>query len=247
MKPPSGQVRIGTSGWSYDHWRGPYYPPRLSSSKLLTHYARDFDSVEINSSFYRLPARSAFELWRRQSPPQFCFAVKASRYLTHWKKLKEPTEAVERLLEAAGGLGDKLGPILFQLPPHWHCDPERLVQFLTVLPRDGRYSIECRDPSWHCPAVYRLLERHRVSFCIFEWGLLRAPLVITADHVYVRLHGPRDKYQGSYSAAALATWATRMTAWRQSGLAVYCYFDNDQSAYAVRNACSLKAAVSAAA
>ncbi|KXK05649.1 MAG: hypothetical protein UZ03_NOB001000781 [Nitrospira sp. OLB3] len=237
------QVRIGTSGWHYDHWRGPYYPPQLPSSDLLEYYAREFDSVEINNSFYRLPARATFEAWKRQSPPGFCFAVKASRYLTHWKKLQEPAEAVERLLEAAGGLGRKLGPILFQLPPRWHCNVERLRQFLAVLPRGRRYSIECRDPSWHTSEVYGLLERHRVSFCIFELGGLRSPAPVTADHVYLRLHGPGEKYQGSYAPAALAAWAGRIRQWSKAGLAVYCYFDNDQAAYAVQNARALKAAV----
>jgi uncharacterized protein YecE (DUF72 family) len=236
-----GDVRIGTSGWHYKHWHGPFYPIDLPSSRMLAFYLDHLNTVEINNSFYRLPLASTFETWRRQTPPDFCFAVKASRYLTHMKKLRDPEAALERFLPLVELLGDKLGPVLFQLPPHWRCDTDRLLQFLRALPRRHRYSFEFRDPTWHRQEIYELLERHNAAFCMYELAGFRSPTRVTADFAYVRLHGPATKaYQGSYDSAALTMWRDRIWKWQSELKAVYVYFDNDQSGYAVQNALQLK-------
>lgn len=177
---------------------------------MLDYYARDLDTVEINNSFYRLPSSGIFEVWKKTTPAQFCFAVKGSRYLTHQKKLLAPAPALKRLLGAVDHLGSKLGPILFQLPPHWRCNLERLSRFLRALPPSHRYSLECRNVTWHNSEVYRLLEKHNVAFCLFELGGCITPIKVTADFVYVRLHGPGNKYQGDYPAATLKVWCRRI-------------------------------------
>ena len=233
-------VRIGTSGWHYKHWRGPYYPPSVPPRAMLNYYARDFDTVEVNNSFYRLPAAATFDAWRKSTPAAFSFAVKGSRYLTHRKKLLDPKPALDRLMEAAEGLGRKLGPILFQLPPNWQCNPDRLQAFLRSLSSGPRYSIEFRDQSWHNSQVFQLLRDHNVAFCIYELGGVRSPIEVTADFVYVRLHGPGNKYQGDYSTETLKSWAAHIERWIDSSRDVYVYFDNDQAGYAVKNARELK-------
>ena len=236
-----GEVRIGTSGWHYKHWHGPFYPVDLPVSHMLAFYLDHFDSVEINNSFYRLPLASTFESWSRQATPGFCFAVKASRYLTHMKKLKDPQAGLQRFFPLVELLGDKLGPILFQLPPHWSCNAPRLAEFLRALPQQHRYSFEFRDPTWHCPEIYRLLKRHNAAFCMYELAGFRSPIRVTADFTYVRLHGPATKaYQGSYDSAALTMWCDRIWKWQSELKAVYVYFDNDQSGYAAQNASRLK-------
>jgi len=207
---------------------------------MFRHYTGLFDTVEINNSFYRLPERRTFAAWREATPPDFVFSVKASRFLTHNKKLKDPEPALARLMEAAEGLGEKLGPILFQLPPHWKLNLERLEEFLEALPPRRRFTFEFREPSWNDDKVYRLLRRHNAACCIYELAGFQSPQVITADWAYVRLHGPGDKYQGSYSHARLASWAKQIMQWSRSMRAVYVYFDNDQAAYAAHNALVLK-------
>jgi uncharacterized protein YecE (DUF72 family) len=237
----SCEIRIGTSGWHYKHWLGPFYPTGLAAKDMLAWYMERFDTVEINNSFYRLPSPETFDAWRRATPPRFCFAVKGSRYITHRKRLKDPKPALERLMPAVDVLGPKLGPILFQLPPRWSRNLERLAEFLAALPKRRRYTFEFRDPSWHGPDVYRLLARHNAAFCIYELDGFVSPIEVTADFVYVRLHGPGKKYQGDYSADILKAWALRIDGWRRSSAAVYVYFDNDQAGYAAKNAAELKA------
>jgi uncharacterized protein YecE (DUF72 family) len=238
-------AHIGTSGWHYKHWRGPYYPASVPPRAMLDYYARDFDTVEVNNSFYRLPPPATFEAWSNAAPANFCFAVKGSRYLTHAKRLMDPEPAIERLMDATRGLGVKRGPILFQLPPKWHCNLERLERFLKALPSGVRYSMEFRDPSWHNLQVFRLLCKHQVAFCLFELAGFLSPMTVTADFVYVRLHGPGNKYQGDYSPAVLRSWARRIRRWTGQGLDVYLYFDNDQNGYAAQNARDLKQMLSA--
>jgi len=235
-----GEVRIGTSGWHYRHWRGPFYPPDMSSARMLDFYLRHFDTVELNNSFYRLPPIGCFDTWRKATPPGFCFAVKASRFLTHNKKLKDPENALENLLPRAEELKGKLGPILFQLPPRWGVNVERLEGLLHVLPKRHRYAFEFREISWLTDAVYRVLREHNAAFCIYELAGYHTPFDITADFAYVRLHGPGGKYQGSYSDEALQAWAERITEWRRKLKGVYVYFDNDQAGYAALNALTLK-------
>lgn len=233
-------AHIGTSGWHYKHWKGPFYPEKLPGSKMLEFYFQRFDTVEINNSFYRLPSPNALEAWRKSTPKDFCFAVKGSRFLTHMKKLKDPEIGLANFLPRIEILGRKLGPILFQLPPFLERQPERLESFLKALPKEHRYTFEFRHPSWHVPEIYDCLRKYDAAFCIFDLAGFQSPLEVTARFVYVRLHGPGGAYQGSYSADALKTWAKRIQDWRRARKSVYVYFDNDQSAFAVRNALELK-------
>jgi uncharacterized protein YecE (DUF72 family) len=236
-----GKIHIGTSGWHYAHWRGPFYPEKIKAAGMLEFYVNRFDTVEINNSFYRLPPIDALKDWRDSTPPDFCFAVKGSRYLTHMKKLKDPKPGLAKFFSRIDHLKSKLGPILFQLPPGWKCNAERLESFLAALPRKHRYAFELRDPTWHNSAIYELLHRCDAAFCIYELAGFHAPVEITAGFTYVRLHGPlAQAYQGSYDRRALAEWAERIGRWRQSLHDVYVYFDNDQEGFAATNALQLK-------
>ncbi|HET9306607.1 MAG TPA: DUF72 domain-containing protein [Candidatus Sulfotelmatobacter sp.] len=238
--PSLAPVHIGTSGWHYKHWKGPFYPADLASTKWLPWYVEHFDTVEINNSFYRLPATSALELWCRQTPANFCFAVKASRYITHNQKLKDPQNAVDKFLTVIDKLERRLGPILFQLPPSWKLNVERLDEFLFGLPPSHRYVFEFRNQTSNTPQVYEVLRRHNAAFCIYELAGFQSPLEITADFTYIRLHGPGNKYQGDYGERVLLTWANRIDAWRKTLRHIFIYFDNDQSGFAAKNALELK-------
>ena len=239
-RPGLAKVRIGTSGWHYKHWKGSFYPAELPASQMLSYYQQHFDSVEINNSFYRLPKPGMFAAWREATPAGFLFAVKASRFLTHNKKLKDPENALDNLLPRAAELGDKLGPILFQLPPKWRCNAERLEAMLAILPRELKCAFEFREPSWLCDDVLHILRRYNAAFCIFELAGYHAPLELTADWTYVRLHGPGGKYQGSYPDHKLEEWAGRIEEWSRALRHVFVYFDNDQAGYAAHNALTLK-------
>lgn len=237
------RVWIGTSGWHYQHWVGAFYPPKMPAAGMLDYYSQFFDTVEINNSFYRLPPESALADWRDSTLPNFLFAMKGSRFLTHMKKLKDAEEGLERFLQRAEILGGKLGPILFQLPPNWEVNLPRLEEFLRILPAHHRYAFEFRNASWNMPSTYELLSTYHAGYCVFHLAGAQSPVQITAKFAYVRLHGPGDKYQGSYSNADLHKWAERVTKWTNAGLDVYIYFDNDDSGYAAQNALSLKAMV----
>lgn len=234
-----GRLYIGTSGWHYRHWVGPFYPEHTSSRDYLRYYAQHFRTTEINNTFYSLPTAKTLTQWCDATPAGFCFACKASRYITHMKKLKDPEQNTRRFFEAIATLGDRLGPVLFQLPPNWHADTKRLAAFLTALPSGSRYTFEFRDHSWHSSAIYDLLERHSAAVCIYDLAGYQSSDVTTADFAYVRLHGPGGAYQGSYDGRALAGWARRIGGWRDSGLDIYCYFDNDEAGYAPNDALRL--------
>jgi len=239
QQAPNGSAWIGTSGWHYPHWAGGFYPEDTPAKAYLAYFSGFFETTEINSTFYRLPTEETLRGWVEQTPPGFVFACKASQYITHRKKLKDPRQSLSLFLERIAILGDKLGPILFQLPPRWRPNPARLEEFLEALPRDQRYTFEFRDPRWSEPEVMRLLERYRSALCCYDLGGTSSLIRVTADFVYIRLHGPGARYQGSYGDACLADWAARIAAWQASGLDVYCYFDNDERAYAPCNALSL--------
>ena len=243
---PRAQLRIGTSGWHYRHWIGTFYPAGLRASCMFEYYQRYFDTVELNNSFYRLPTPAVFAAWREAAPVNFCFAVKGSRFLTHNKKLKEPEQALQNLLPRAEILGEKLGPILFQLPPKWKVNVERLESFLRVLPASHSYVFEFREPSWNIEPVYEILRQHNAAYCIHELAGFQTPMLLTADFTYIRLHGPGGKYQGCYSEERLREWAERILNWGRQLRAIYIYFDNDASGYAARNALELKRMVSPA-
>jgi uncharacterized protein YecE (DUF72 family) len=235
------EIRIGCSGWHYKHWIGRFYPAKTPASKMLEFYLQHFDSVELNNSFYKLPDPKTFDCWRRATPRDFRFAVKASRFITHNKKLKDPQNALENFLPRAESLGRKLGPILFQLPPRWRINLPRLEDFLSVLPREHRYTVEFREPSWETAETYAVLRKHNVAYCIYQLAGYHTPVHVTADWTYIRLHGPTDKkYQGSYSSSELKAWSRRILDWSRDLKAIYVYFDNDDSAFAAENALTLK-------
>ncbi len=243
------RIRVGTSGWHYAHWRGPFYLQKFPAEEMLDFYCQRLATVEINNSFYHLPSKETFRRWRQQTPPGFLFAVKASRYITHMKKLKDPKPALRRFLSHAEALGVKLGPILFQLPPRWGRDAARLKEFLAALPKKhgsaslttSRYAFEFRDPSWFHREIYALLEKHNAAFCAFDLAGQESPRLATADFAYLRLHGPSEhKYQGRYTRGQLRGWLGTIQGWLQAGAReVYVYFDNDQAGYAALNALEL--------
>ena len=231
---------VGTSGWSYAHWRGLVYPRGVGQGDWLAHYATLLSSVELNASFYRLPTPSMLEGWRDKTPPGFVFALKGSRLISHLRRLADCAEDLERFLQATALLGKKRGPILFQLPPKFPADRMRLAAFLKLLPKSLRFAFEFRDPSWHSEETYALLGAHNAAFVPFELGKLKGPRVATADFVYVRLHGRKGRYRGNYTPEALNDWAHWLTAEMAQGRDAYVYFDNtDDADYAVRNAQTL--------
>lgn len=236
----SPNIYIGTSGWHYKDWRGPFYPAGMQQRDYLDFYLQFFRTVEINNSFYRLPSPETFTAWNRAVPEDFIFSVKASRFITHMKKLKDPQQSLQRFMQQVVFLKEKLGPILFQLPPLWKLDLARLKDFLQALPPYYRYTFEFRHPEWYHEKVYELLRDHHAAFCIYELARHTSPMEITADFVYVRLHGPGEKYQGSYPVPVLREWAEKAFEWQEKGKEVFIYFDNDQFAYAALNARTLK-------
>ena len=233
-------IHIGTSGWHYDHWRGPFYPKDLPKEGFLEYYAGRFHTVEINNSFYQLPKEETLISWRDTTPGGFTFTVKASRYITHMKKLKEPEEPLATFLGRVSVLKGKLGPILFQLPPKWRFNPERLRGFLAALPPGYRYAFEFRDSSWYRPGVYKALSEHGAAFCMYELAGHLSPKEVTADFIYIRLHGPGDAYQGQYETSVLAGWAGALSTWARQGKEIFCYFDNDEAGYAAQDALRLQ-------
>lgn len=229
-------LHIGTSGWHYKHWSGSFYPPTMHPKDFLHHYQQLFHTVEINNSFYKLPSAEVFRNWRLSVPDDFVFAVKASRYITHMKKLLDPQTTFSNFIGNVEALKEKLGPILFQLPPGWNFNEERFEAFLRALPKHLRYTFEFRNATWYNPIVYDLLRKYNAAFCIYELEWHKSPMEVTADFVYVRLHGPEGKYAGSYSEDTLVWWADMCRIWQGSGKKVYIYFDNDQNGFAAFNA-----------
>lgn len=235
-----GKIYIGTSGWHYLHWRGPFYPVDLSPNNFLEYYTRHFRTVEINNTFYRLPEARAFNTWRDKVPTGFVFAVKASRFITHVKRLKDPATPTANFVERAKILGDKLGPVLFLIPPKWNLNTERLRGFLDILPSGFRYAFEFRDTSWFDDAVNDLLKEHNAAFCIYDFAGTQSPLNVTADFVYIRLHGPEETaYSGRYTDKNIADRARFINDMSEEGKDIYCYFDNDEAGYAVQDAMKL--------
>jgi uncharacterized protein YecE (DUF72 family) len=236
-------VRIGTSGWSYDHWHPELYPPGLPARDRLGRYASAFPTAELNSSFYRWPRPAAFRSWRDRLPGGFLLSVKAPRGLTHARKLYAPDTWLERIQAGWHELDGKRAVLLVQLPPSLPRDDARLAYFLRRLPGWLRVAVEFRHPSWHDQEVFALLEDHRAAYCVMSGANLPCVLRSTTDLVYVRLHGPdhHHLYAGSYSDADLAWWAGRIREWSRAGQDVFVYFNNDGDANAVRNARTLQA------
>lgn len=240
-----GRLHIGTSGYVYPHWRKRFYPAGLPAREWLPFYARHFHTVELNNSFYRLPSKAAFRSWRGLVPDDFVFAVKASRFLTHLKRLKMPGPPLDRLLRRVRPLGDTLGPVLFQLPPQFHANLPRLSGLLRALGRQRlapglRATLEVRDVSWLVDETYDLLRKANVALCFHDARVQPVSDPVTADFVYVRRHGTARRYRGSYTEAMLTADARRITTWLGDGLDVYVYFNNDGGGAAVRNALRLR-------
>jgi uncharacterized protein YecE (DUF72 family) len=238
----AAKILIGTSGWHYKHWIGNFYPMDIRVSEMLSFYARYFDTVELNNTFYQLPASTTVDSWRNNSPSSFCFAVKASRFITHMKKLKDAQDSTKRFFsEVTDRLDTKAGPILFQLPPRWPVNSDRLATFLSSLPPEYKYAFEFRDKSWLTPGVFDLLREHNAALCIHDLGNEVTPREITSDFTYLRFHGPRAaKYSGSYSFSQLETWAQQIDNWCANLAAIYVYFNNDAGGWAVSNALQLQ-------
>ena len=236
-------IRIGCSGWNYKHWREAFYPKGLPVSRWFQFYAEHFDTVEINNSFYRLPSPETFAKWRDQAPSGFCYAVKANRYITQAKKLLDPEKPIERMMASVRHLADRLGPILYQLPPSLGLNLERLEQFLAVLPKDVTSVFEFRAKSWYVPETYELLERHGAAFCTHDMAGSASERIAVGPIAYVRFHGGVGKYWGRYSDERLLGWADWMLGQAKAGRPVWAYFNNDIHAHAIHDAQTLKSMV----
>lgn len=231
---------IGTSGWVYRHWQGRFYPPALPQAEWFDYYSRHFQTVEINASFYRLPSERTWRSWAERAPHHFCFAVKASRFITHIKQLQDCAGPVELFLRRAVLLGEHCGPILYQLPPSFIRDDARLSAFLDLLPPSFRHVVEFRHRSWFDDAVFARLREKNVAFCIFHMSGLETPRVVTADFTYIRLHGAESLYSGRYGERQLIDWAEWLLHLHPAVAEAFVYFNNDAHAYAVENALTLR-------
>jgi uncharacterized protein YecE (DUF72 family) len=234
------EIRIGTSGWHYDDWRGRFYPEKLPKNRWFEHYAQHFDTVEINNTFYHLPREQTMVNWHDKAPADFVYAVKASRYITHIKKLSDPEESLERFFRLVNLLKRRLGPVLYQLPPSLHKDLEKLNAFIISLPKRNHAVFEFRHDSWYDEETFDLLRERRVGFCAHDMAGKVSPRVITGSMVYVRFHGPTGRYAGNYTDDVLAEWADWLNEQRGNVGAIYAYFNNDVEGYAIRNAMTLR-------
>jgi len=244
----SFMLRVGCSGWNYKSWSGAFYPKGVPPRRWLEFYASTFDTVEINGTFYRLPERSTFAGWRAQTPRNFLFAVKASRFLTHMKRLREPKEPLARLFSRASALGRGLGPVLYQLPASFTIDLERLDAFARALPRSWkgkriRHVMEFRHPSWYVTETHQLLNGRGVGLCLHDMKGSAIDRPLDGPFVYVRFHGTSGHYHGSYGRPALTRWAHRLAELVQDRRQVFAYFNNDPDASAVENARTLRSAI----
>ncbi len=240
--PAAPDIRIGTSGWHYRSWHGPFYPRDLEIKDFLSYYVQHFDTAEINNSFYRLPTEKAVAAWHDAVPDGFLFAWKASRFITHMKRLKDIEESIGLVFGRMSGLGGRFGPVLFQMPPTFKADAEtreRVARCLALIPEGRRCAFEFRHPSWYDETAFALLRDHNAALCISDHADAPAPWLATADFVYVRAHGTNGRYAGSYSEEALRNWADQIAGWQRKGRGVYVYFDNDIKSAAPGNAQAL--------
>jgi uncharacterized protein YecE (DUF72 family) len=236
----AGTVRIGCSGWSYPDWRGRFYDASLPAAAWFDHYATRFDTVEINNSFYQLPSAATIAHWAAQAPAGFLYALKASRYLTHFRKLKDPAAPLRQFVDRVRGLKHHLGPILYQLPPHWRYDRERLREFLALLPADLVHVFEFRNRSWMVDDALALLDAHGASLCVHDLQPGFDRKVAVGQVAYVRFHGTAPGYAGGYSTAMLRPWARWLCAEAARGRAAFAYFNNDVGAAAPHDAEALR-------
>jgi uncharacterized protein YecE (DUF72 family) len=239
------RVHVGCSGWVYRHWKGGFYPEGLPQKRWFEHYASKFDTVEINASFYRLPLASTFAGWREKAPPGFRYAVKVNRFITHMKKLIDCDEPLDQFIALARPLEDKLGPLLYQLPPSLHKDVARLEAFLRRLPDDLEHVVEFRHRSWYDEDVLALLDRYGVGFVTHDLVGLKSPRWASGRTAYVRFHGTKGKYRGRYSEDQMREWAEWLVGQRSLGQSAWAYFNNDIGGDAIEDAQTLKAMIAA--
>jgi uncharacterized protein YecE (DUF72 family) len=240
MSKAACDIRIGTSGWYYEYWKKLFYPPDMPKSKWFEYYARQFDTVEINNTFYHQPKEQSIRRWQKNAPEGFLYAVKANRYITHIKKLKDTSESLQRFFDGIDLLKRKLGHVLYQLPPSHHIDLDRLGDFIRLLPKRKTAVFEFRHKSWYCKDTYKLLEKCGAGFCIHDMPGNESPQVATSDKVYVRFHGTAGRYSGNYPESALRNWAGWIKDKSKKVSGVYVYFNNDPHGHAVINAKQLK-------
>lgn len=232
-------IHIGTSGWFYKHWKENFYPSKLPPKEYLSHYSKYFSTVEVNNSFYHLIKNETIENWLKMVPDDFLFAVKASRYITHIKRLKDAENSITVFMESIKSFNEKLGPILFQLPPNFAFKPERLEGFLKLLPDDYKYSFEFRDKNWFNQETYDILKSHNISLCIYDLSGYQSPKEITADFVYMRFHGSIVLGSGEYREKELEEFCDYIKEIKSKDKEIFCYFNNDTEGFAVKNAVAL--------
>lgn len=230
------KICIGTSGWYYEHWNEIFYPPDIKSDERLKFYAQHFDTVEINNTFYHLPKAKTILDWYSKVPQGFIFSIKASSYITHLKRLHDCEETLSVFFDRMAPLKKKLGPILFQLPPSFKANLNLLKEFISHLKKGYLYTFEFRHPSWFTEETYKLLKNYKIALCITDLKGTLTPEEITAKFIYIRLHGPKSAYRGEYGTKKLMEWKSKIDNWKAQGLSVYCYFDNDEKSYAVKDA-----------
>jgi uncharacterized protein YecE (DUF72 family) len=234
----SNKIHIGTSGWSYKHWKGIYYPAGLKPADYLSYYSRDFHTSEINSSFYRLPSQTTIRSWLTQVPPTFIFCPKMSRFLSHMKKLHDAEEPLNRFFSIFSEMKAQLGPVLIQLPVNVHFHPEITEHFYQVLQKqpDYRFGMEVRHDSWFCDESIHLLRQYKISLVIAHSQELPYLETITARDIYIRFHGPKGLYSSPYSNSFLADYVEKFRKWESEGNTIWAYFNNDINGYALTNA-----------
>jgi uncharacterized protein YecE (DUF72 family) len=236
-------IHVGCSGWVYKHWRGILYPEGLPQRLWFERYAEDFDTIEINASFYRVPKAETFDAWRDKAPSGFRYAVKVNRFITHMKRLLDCDQALNDFVALARRLEGTLGPLLYQLPPSLKLDLERLESFLELIPKDLTNVFEFRDKSWYVPETYALLDRHGAGFCVHDMAGSASERVAVGPAAYVRFHGGEGKYWGRYSDEGLLRWADWLVEQAHAGRSVWCYFNNDIHGHAIHDARTLKSMV----
>ena len=244
MSKAECDIRIGTSGWYYDHWRQRFYPADLPKSKWFEYYAQHFDTVEINNTFYHLPKEQTLQRWHDIAPKDFLYAVKANRYITHIKRLKDAAEPLERFFERVGLLKSRLGPILYQLPPSLQKDLDLLGSFIKLVPRRKTAVFEFRHQSWYCDDTYELLKKYGAGFCIHDMPGKESPRIVTGNIIYIRFHGTTGRYSGSYPKSQLQDWAKWIREQSKKASGIYVYFNNDAHGHAIKNAKQLKEMIS---
>lgn len=232
-------IHIGTSGWHYAHWKENFYPKGTRPANYLEFYSQRFSTVEVNNSFYRLPSEQTLQCWANVVPKHFRFSIKASRFITHNKKLKDAPESFTLFFDRIKTIAPSLGPILFQLPPRWKYNGERLEEFLQSVSPQLNYVFEFRNPDWIRDEAFAILKKYNASYCVHDMPETLSPVLTTSNIAYIRFHGPSGNYSGSYPDTHLSEWAQRLLGWEQQGIDSYIYFNNDIGGHAPRNATTL--------